>query len=99
MSLIQIIPSSKNPEATSFRTFAIEYNTAANIEQLRLQGENEQLEYKVRVPDKQDKFLKTVAVFANGSGGIILVGVADDGSVEGINEDVNKCMDAIVNKI
>jgi hypothetical protein len=74
-------------------------NLSANIEQLRLQGENEQLEYKSRVPDKEDKFLKTVAAFANGSGGIILVGVADNGNVEGINEDVGKCMDAIVNRI
>lgn len=74
-------------------------NLAANIEQLRLQGENERLEYKARVPDKEDKFLKTVAAFANGSGGIILIGVADDGNVEGINGDVNKCMDGIVNRI
>lgn len=33
------------------------------------------------------------------SGGIVLVGIADDGSVEGINEDANKYMDAIVNSI
>jgi len=74
-------------------------NLAANMDHLRLQGENDQLEYKARVPDKQDKFLKTVAAFANGSGGIVLVGIADDGSVEGINEDANKYMDAIVNSI
>jgi schlafen family protein len=74
-------------------------NLAANIEQLRLQGENERLEYKARVPDKEDKFLKTVAAFANGLGGIILVGIADDGCVEGLKQDVNKCMDAIVNSI
>jgi predicted HTH transcriptional regulator len=45
------------------------------------------LEYKSRVPDKEDKFLKTVAAFANGSGGIILVGIADNGYADGINED------------
>src|SRR5258707_6209897 len=74
-------------------------NLAENIEQLRLQGENERLEYKLRVPDNEDKFLKTVAAFANGSGGIILVGVADDGNIEGVKQDVNKIMDAIVNSV
>jgi ATP-dependent DNA helicase RecG len=43
--------------------------------------------------------LKTVAAFANGVGGILLIGVADDGTVEGISNDVGKCMDAIVNSI
>ena len=74
-------------------------NLAANIEQLRLYGENEQLEYKSKVPDKQDKLLKTVAAFANGSGGIVLIGIDDNGKVEGIRDDINRYMDGIVNSI
>jgi len=74
-------------------------NLAAHIEQLLLQGENEWLEYKVKIPDQEDKFLKTVAAFANGGGGIILVGVTDDGKVEGVPGDLGKLNDSIVNSI
>lgn len=74
-------------------------NLAAHIQELLLQGENERLEYKERVPDREEKFLKTVAAFANGAGGIILVGVTDDGKVEGIKEDIGKYMDGIANSI
>ena len=74
-------------------------NLAAHIHHLLLQGENESLEYKSRIPDHQDKFLKTVAAFANGKGGIILIGVADNGKVVGVKEDLRKFMDGIVDSI
>lgn len=72
---------------------------ATHILELLLRGENEHLEYKSEMPDKEKKFLKTVAAFANGAGGIILLGVADDGTVEGVKGDVARCLDGISNSI
>ena len=72
---------------------------ATHIQELLLRGENENLEYKLVVPDKEKKFLKTVAAFANGAGGIILLGVADDAKVEGIKGDVARYMDGVANSI
>jgi hypothetical protein len=72
---------------------------ATHIQELLLRGENESLEYKVVMPDKEKKFLKTVAAFANGAGGIILLGVADDGKVEGVKGDVARYMDGVANSI
>ena len=74
-------------------------NLAAHIQELLLQGEGERLEYKSVVPDKEKKFLKTIAAFANGSGGIILLGVSDDAKVQGIKEDVARFMDGVANSI
>jgi hypothetical protein len=72
---------------------------STHIQELLLRGENEHLEYKSVVPDKEKKFLKTVAAFANGAGGIILLGVADDGKAEGIKEDIGRYMDGLANSI
>jgi hypothetical protein len=74
-------------------------NLYANIQELLLQGEHETLEYKSQLPNEEDKLLKTIAAFANSSGGIVLIGVTDDGRLEGIKEDVHKYKDKIVNKI
>ncbi len=70
-----------------------------HIQELLLRGENEHLEYKSEMPDKEKKFLKTVAAFANGAGGIILLGVADDGTVEGVKGDVARYLDGVSNRI
>ena len=86
--------------ATSWEVTGIQPGSlATHIQELLLRGENEHLEYKSVVPDKEKKFLKTVAAFANGAGGIILLGVADDGTVEGIKGDVAEYMDGVANKI
>jgi hypothetical protein len=48
------------------------------------EGEHQQLEYKQELGAKVNRsFAETVAAFANGSGGIILVGVSDDAAVIG----------------
>ncbi len=63
-------------------------------------GESASLEFK-RAPNKdREKYLKTVVAFANGRGGRILFGVADDRTIVGIpNESIFAEMDAIVNSI
>jgi hypothetical protein len=51
------------------------------------EGEHQQLEYKQELGPKANRsFAETVAAFANGDGGIILVGVGDDASVIGYGQ-------------
>ena len=40
-------------------------------------GESKNIEYKVTVPDKSEKYMKTVVAFANGRGGRIVFGIDD----------------------
>lgn len=69
------------------------------IEEIRL-GETQTLEFK-RIPNENRvKYQKTAVAFANGRGGRILFGVANDRSVIGIpQETLFTEMDAIVNSI
>ena len=57
--------------------------------------ETKDLEYKESVTST---FLKTVSAFANYGTGVILFGVADDGSIKGIAEPEKTCLD-IENRI
>ena len=64
-------------------------------------GESKNIEYKVVVPKKSEKYMKTVVAFANGNGGKIVFGI-DDKTLEivGMDEDnIFKTMDAITNAI
>lgn len=64
-------------------------------------GESKNIEYKVTVPKKSEKYMKTVVAFANGNGGKIVFGI-DDNTLEivGMDEDnIFKTMDAITNAI
>ena len=64
-------------------------------------GESKNVEYKVAVPDKSEKYMKTVVAFANGGGGRIVFGI-DDKTLEiaGMDtENIFKTMDAITNAI
>ena len=64
-------------------------------------GESKNVEYKVTVPEKSEKYMKTVVAFANGRGGRIVFGI-DDKTLDIVGMDVEniyKTMDAITNAI
>lgn len=64
-------------------------------------GETANIEFKVEVPKKGEKYIKSVIAFANTAGGKIIIGV-DDESHEIVGVDKNavfKIMDNITNTI
>jgi type I restriction enzyme R subunit len=78
--------------------FDVYLRTHRNAEELIKQGESKTLEFKSTLrwnlmEDRQDDkgvtyaVLKTVAAFLNTEGGDLLIGVADDGSIVGIERD------------
>jgi hypothetical protein len=50
-------------------------------------GESQYVEFKEQIPEKEHrkKMLKTVAAFASGEGGTILIGVTDDAQIIGVD--------------
>lgn len=70
------------------------------IEEIK-HGENKNIEFKKELPDKSNKYVKTVIAFANTSGGKIVFGVEDKTrKVVGIDESVVfSIMDSITNAI
>jgi hypothetical protein len=68
----------------------------ARVARLAAQGEGQQVEYKQQLggPSVNASFADTVAAFANGAGGTILIGVADDGTIVGYAQP--KAADQIV---
>lgn len=40
-------------------------------------GESKNIEYKVTIPDKSEKYMKTVVAFANTQGGKLVIGIDD----------------------
>ena len=71
---------------------------ATSLQRLIREGENEMLEFKStlqwdvhqskRNPDLRHAVLKTIAAFLNSNGGTLLIGVQDDGSVFGLENDL-----------
>ena len=64
-------------------------------------GESVNIEYKVEVPKKSEKYMKTVVAFANGRGGRIVFGI-DDKTLNVVGVDVDTIfltMDALTNAI
>ena len=76
-------------------------DNTAQIEGFVFRGENETIEFKREVSsDKSSSFLRTVAAFANASGGVILFGVVNQtGEVKGISGDVQKEKDKVAHMI
>ncbi len=66
-----------------------------------LAGESKNVEFKENLPEKSIKYMKSVVAFGNGTGGKIILGIADKTrEVVGFDkEDVFKKMDAIANAV
>lgn len=64
-------------------------------------GEGETIEFKEQISNEtKQKFLKTVAAFLNGKGGVILIGVEDEtGKIVGVKGDIAKEKDRLSNII
>lgn len=64
-------------------------------------GESKNVEYKIAVPDKSEKYMKTVVAFANTQGGRLVIGV-DDKTHQAVGVDCDSLfpiMDALANAI
>ena len=54
-------------------------------------GESKNVEYKVTVPEKSEKYMKTVVAFANTQGGRLVIGVDDKThQVVGVDNDKDR---------
>ena len=64
-------------------------------------GESVNIEFKVEVPKRSEKYIKSVIAFANTAGGKIIIGVDDEShEIVGVDKDeVFKIMDSITNTI
>ena len=64
-------------------------------------GESKNIEYKVTLPDKSEKYMKTVIAFANTQGGKLIIGVDDKThQVIGVESDILfQLMDGIANAV
>jgi len=70
-------------------------------EYVLLSGESKNIEYKVTLPDKSEKYMKTIVAFANTQGGKLIVGVDDQSHrVIGVDNDtLFELMDGIANAV
>ena len=71
------------------------------VEDTMFSGESKNIEYKVSLPDKNEKYMKTLVAFANTQGGKLIVGVDDKThQVVGVENDVLfPLMDGIANAV
>ncbi len=70
-------------------------------EKARFSGESKNVEYKVSVPDKSEKYMKTIVAFANTQGGRLFIGIDDrTREVVGVdNMELFQIMDSIANAV
>lgn len=61
--------------------------TSQQIESLIAQGEGYNLEFKQAIPSKLSELSTELCAFSNAAGGILLVGIKDDGSIIGVELD------------
>ena len=66
-----------------------------------LSGESKNIEYKITLPDKSEKYMKTIVAFANTQGGKLIVGVDDKThEIVGVETEILfQLMDGIANAI
>lgn len=66
-----------------------------------IKGESKNVEFKVELPKKSEKYVKSVIAFANSSGGTIVIGVDDESqNIVGVDEkSVFQLMDIIANTV
>ena len=59
------------------------------VEDTMFSGGSKNIEYKVSLPDKSEKYMKTIVAFANAQGGKLIVGVDDKTyQIVGVENDV-----------
>ena len=74
----------KNTHNFAFRIYLVGMNEY--IHNLIKQGEHQKLDFKHSITDSK-KIARSLAAFANTDGGILLVGVRDNGSIAGVQSD------------
>ena len=69
------------------------------VEDTMFSGESKNIEYKSFLPDKSEKYMKTIVAFANTQGGKLIVGVDDKThQIVGVENDVLfQLMDGLAN--
>ena len=68
---------------------------------IMVSGESKNVEYKLTLPDKSEKYIKTIVAFANSQGGKLIIGVDDKThQVVGVDDDnLFRLMDGIANAV
>lgn len=80
--------------------FDVQPDLATQVAGAIARGEGERTEFKEQIPYGKDDFVNVVAAFANGEGGMIIVGVANrTGEIKGLTCDLGELRDRISQKI